>query len=273
MISLLTAYNSRRTNRKCALSKKILWPRLAAIAGLLAAMAAAGCSTVPANSDRAEGPALKAAKTGRAKSYRPFMTGRAAGYKAVAAARAGRNYSGIGRASWYGRAFQGKRTASGEIFDMDNLTAAHRTMPLPSYARITNLKNGSSVIVRVNDRGPYAHNRLIDLSQRAAQLLGYHRGGLANVKVDYVGPAPAKTNDKAFLRSSYRQTGAVSASDPVIAGPQAGKAAKQPAAAGQAGSGALPRREEPGAVSGSAAEKHLSALIAGKAAIQAVPAG
>jgi len=250
VISLLTAYNSRRTNRKCAISQKILWPRLAAIAGLLAAMAAAGCGTVPANSGRAErpapetspAPALKAAKTGRAKSYRPFMTGRAAGYKAVAAARAGRNYSGIGRASWYGRAFQGKRTASGEIFDMDNLTAAHRTMPLPSYARITNLKNGSSVIVRVNDRGPYAHNRLIDLSQRAAQLLGYHRGGLASVKVDYVGPAPAKTNDKAFLRSSYRRSGAVSASDPAIAGPQAGKAA----------------------------EEHLSALIAGKAA---VPAG
>lgn len=101
-------------------------------------------------------------------------------------------YAKIGNASWYGGAFQGKRTAGGEIFDKDKLTAAHRTMPLPSYARVTNLKNGISLIVRVNDRGPYIHNRIIDVSQKAAQLLGYHRSGLTKVRVEYLGAAPKK---------------------------------------------------------------------------------
>ena len=73
-----------------------------------------------------------------------------------------KNYKKVGAASWYGDAFHGRLTANGEIYDMTHLTAAHPTMPLPSYARVTNIENGSSVIVRVNDRGPYSHNRLID---------------------------------------------------------------------------------------------------------------
>ncbi|MBB3234755.1 septal ring lytic transglycosylase RlpA family protein [Phyllobacterium endophyticum] len=109
-----------------------------------------------------------------------------------------------GRASWYGSAFHGRLTANGEVYDTNHLSAAHPTMPLPSYARVTNLSNGSSVIVRVNDRGPYHSNRLIDLSQRAAQLLDYHDTGTASVKVEYVGRAPLEGRDDSFLMASYR---------------------------------------------------------------------
>lgn len=278
MLSLLTQYNCQRTNRKCAIDKKSLWPRLAAIAGLFAALIVAGCTTLPAGESGGAAktitaPALKAKNTARAKSYRPFMTSRTAGHKAVMTAAAGRNYSSIGRASWYGSAFQGKRTANGEIFDMGNLTAAHRTMPLPSYARITNLKNGSSLIVRVNDRGPYARNRLIDLSQRAAQLLGYHRGGLANVKVDYVGPAPAKADDKAYLRASYH------AAKPTAAVPEsrikpAQKTVAEPVRPAQVRANrSLSYREENDApLTGNKAIDSLSALVPGKAESETAPA-
>src|SRR5271165_4801933 len=81
------------------------------------------------------------------------------------------NYREDGMASWYGDDFHGRLTANGEVFDMDGLTAAHPTLPMPCYARVTNLSNGKSLIVRVNDRGPYRQNRVIDLSVRAAQLL------------------------------------------------------------------------------------------------------
>ena len=110
-----------------------------------------------------------------------------------------KNYSKVGLASWYGDAFHGRLTANGEIYDMTHLTAAHPTMPLPSYARVTNLENGSSVIVRVNDRGPYSHNRLIDLSKRAADILDYTRTGTAKVKVEYVGRAPLDGQDDQYL--------------------------------------------------------------------------
>ena len=99
-------------------------------------------------------------------------------------------YKKTGKASWYGDAFHGRLTANGEIYDMTHLTAAHPTMPLPSYARVTNLKNGSSVMVRVNDRGPYAHGRVIDLSKRAAEMLDYTHSGIADVRVEYVSRAP-----------------------------------------------------------------------------------
>jgi rare lipoprotein A len=115
-----------------------------------------------------------------------------------------KNYRKLGRASWYGDAFHGRLTANGEIYDMTHLTAAHPTMPLPSYARVTNTKNGSSVIVRVNDRGPYSNGRLIDLSKRAAEMLDYTHSGTANVKVEYVGRAPLEGNDDQYLLASYR---------------------------------------------------------------------
>ncbi|MBE6450886.1 MAG: septal ring lytic transglycosylase RlpA family protein [Alphaproteobacteria bacterium] len=93
-------------------------------------------------------------------------------------------YSEVGMASWYGKDFHAKKTANGEIYDMNTLTAAHRTLPLPSIVRVTNLENGRSLVLRVNDRGPYAKDRIIDISKRGAQLLGYQTKGITKVRVD-----------------------------------------------------------------------------------------
>jgi len=93
------------------------------------------------------------------------------------------NYDESGIASWYGPGFHQKVTANGEIYDENDMTAAHRTLPMPSLVRVTNLDNGRSIVVRVNDRGPYAHGRIIDMSRRGAQLLGFERGGTAKVRV------------------------------------------------------------------------------------------
>ncbi|EJF75871.1 septal ring lytic transglycosylase RlpA family protein [Bartonella alsatica] len=112
-------------------------------------------------------------------------------------------YKRVGEASWYGSDFHGRLTANGEVYDMNLLTAAHPTMPLPSYARVTNLKNGSSIIVRVNDRGPFMKDRIIDLSKQAAQILGYANAGVTNVKVEYVSEAPVGYYDAAYLMASY----------------------------------------------------------------------
>ncbi|TPK99148.1 septal ring lytic transglycosylase RlpA family protein [Mesorhizobium sp. B2-4-12] len=114
-----------------------------------------------------------------------------------------KRYAKVGLASWYGDAFHGRLTANGEVYDMSHLTAAHPTMPLPSYARVTNLKTGSSVIVRVNDRGPYHEGRIIDVSQRAAEMLDYANVGTAEVKVEYVGRAPLDGDDDQYLMASY----------------------------------------------------------------------
>lgn len=114
-----------------------------------------------------------------------------------------RHYAKVGLASWYGDAFHGRLTANGEVYDTAQLTAAHPTMPLPSYARVTNLETGSSVIVRVNDRGPYHEGRIIDVSERAAQMLDYDKVGTAKVKVEYVGRAPLDGNDDQYLMASY----------------------------------------------------------------------
>ena len=100
------------------------------------------------------------------------------------------NYSAVGLASWYGDDFHGRFTANGEVFDMNSISAAHPTLPLPSYVRVTNLANHRSIVVRVNDRGPYVGNRVIDLSVKTAKLLGFYGHGLAKVKVEYVGRAP-----------------------------------------------------------------------------------
>ncbi|WP_297511351.1 septal ring lytic transglycosylase RlpA family protein [uncultured Caulobacter sp.] len=98
------------------------------------------------------------------------------------------NVTGVG--SWYGEQFHNRRTANGEMFDMDVPSAAHKTLPLPSLVEVTNLDNGRKMIVRVNDRGPFVGDRVIDLSKAAAQQLGYYRQGVARVRVKYVGPAP-----------------------------------------------------------------------------------
>lgn len=102
------------------------------------------------------------------------------------------NYDKSGVASWYGEAFHRRRTSNGEWFDMNTLTAAHATLPLPSYAKVTNLENGQSIIVRINDRGPFVDTRIIDLSKASANALGYLRKGKTNVRVQYIGPAPLR---------------------------------------------------------------------------------
>ena len=114
------------------------------------------------------------------------------------------NYREEGLASWYGDDFHGRLTANGEVFDMASLTAAHPPLPMPCYARVTNISNGKSLIVRVNDRGPYAGNRLIDVSNRAAELLEFKNSGVARVRVEYVGRAPLEGSDDRQLVATLR---------------------------------------------------------------------
>ncbi|OSI26486.1 septal ring lytic transglycosylase RlpA family protein [Bradyrhizobium canariense] len=114
------------------------------------------------------------------------------------------NYRAEGMASWYGDDFHGRLTANGEVFDMGSLTAAHPTLPMPSYARVTNVSNGKSLIVRVNDRGPYHGNRLIDVSNKAAELLEFKGNGIAKVRVEYVGRAPLEGSDDRQLMATLR---------------------------------------------------------------------
>ena len=102
------------------------------------------------------------------------------------------DYDETGVASWYGSDFQGRPTANGEIFDMNVVTGAHPTLPIPSLVEVTNLTNGRSIVVRINDRGPFVGSRLIDLSARGADLLGFRAQGHTNVRVRYVGPADAE---------------------------------------------------------------------------------
>ena len=115
------------------------------------------------------------------------------------------HYRTDGVASWYGSDFHGRSTANGEIFDAEAITAAHPTLPLPSYVRVTNLSSGRSLIVRVNDRGPYAANRVIDVSKCSAYLLGFTVSGTAWVRVEYVGAAPIEGSDDRVLEATLRQ--------------------------------------------------------------------
>ncbi len=104
------------------------------------------------------------------------------------------NYDKKGMASWYGEAFNRRKTSNGEWFDMTRLTAAHPTLPLPSYVKVTNLDNGREVVVRLNDRGPFVGTRIIDLSKRTAEVLDFKHKGKAQVRVQYIGPAPLDDN-------------------------------------------------------------------------------
>ncbi|HEX8894174.1 MAG TPA: septal ring lytic transglycosylase RlpA family protein [Terriglobales bacterium] len=100
----------------------------------------------------------------------------------------------VGRASWYGRLFQHKKTASGEPYDMHDFTAAHRTLPLGSWVKVTNLKNEKSVMVRINDRGPVLKSRILDLSYGAAMILGMDGDGIAKVRLDLIETPIMATN-------------------------------------------------------------------------------
>lgn len=147
-------------------------------AGIALAVAAAGCSTAPHQTNgSAPSPHFKVGKPYKINGqwYQPAIDP---------------TYDRTGVASWYGDDFHGRPTANGEIFDMRRMTAAHTTLPLPSMVEVTNLENGRQAVVRVNDRGPFAHNRIIDLSREAARALGFEKEGLAKVRVRYLAPGP-----------------------------------------------------------------------------------
>jgi peptidoglycan lytic transglycosylase len=116
------------------------------------------------------------------------------------------SYNESGIASWYGEEFHGKYTANGEVFDRNALTAAHRTLPMPSIVQVTNLENGRSLQLRVNDRGPFARGRIIDVSRRAAQLLGFEGTGTAKVRVRIL--VPESIQVASLARSSGTEDGA-----------------------------------------------------------------
>jgi rare lipoprotein A len=115
------------------------------------------------------------------------------------------DYRAEGVASWYGDDFHGRLTANGEVYDMAAISAAHPTLPMPSYVRVTNLSNQRSLVVRVNDRGPYHADREIDLSGKAAELLGFRDRGIAKVRVEYVGRAPLEGSDDRKLIATLRE--------------------------------------------------------------------
>jgi rare lipoprotein A len=116
-------------------------------------------------------------------------------------------YTAVGTASWYGEAFHGRRTANGEVYDRHGISAAHPTMPLPAYARVTNTLNNRSIIVRVNDRGPYHGGRLMDVSQKTAEALAFRHLGTARIKLEYLGQASLAGSDDKLLLATLRTDG------------------------------------------------------------------
>ncbi|WP_191062551.1 septal ring lytic transglycosylase RlpA family protein, partial [Geminicoccus harenae] len=150
-------------------------------AGLLLLLAACSGSAPPSP---APGPKV-AGPTGTYKVGKPYQIAGQWYYPAYDP-----SYDRTGTGSWYGEQFQGRPTANGEIFDKETISAAHPTLPLPSIVRVTNLENGRSMEIRVNDRGPFVDDREIDLSEAAARALGYHGKGLAPVRVQFVRIAP-----------------------------------------------------------------------------------
>ena len=140
-------------------------------------------------------------------------------------------YDRRGKASWYGPKFHGRKTANGEVFDQHHLSAAHTTFPLPSYARVTNLANGRSVIVRVNDRGPYSHSRIIDVSKKTAEVLKFKNAGTANVRVQYLGRAPLEGDDTGKLVASLEVNGPGEAGRSVAPAPAPARAVVERVAA------------------------------------------
>lgn len=167
---------------------------LIALLSLLLAACASGPADRPADDERDRGPEVAPdlsdveepepqnepmSRYGNPSSYEVF--GRR--YHVMSPEKA-RGYSEEGTASWYGEKFHGRRTSSGEPYDMYTFTAAHTRLPLPTYARVTNLDNDRSVVVKINDRGPFARNRIIDLSYAAADRLGMLESGTASVRVE-----------------------------------------------------------------------------------------
>ena len=172
----------------------LCWAAAAAAALALAACASGNMSKIASRKDVSTVRPHRPAPTGKRvpTAKRVPHAKRLASIHAVPAVHAhlhDGSYSAVGVASWYGSGFNGRRTADGETFNMNSLTAAHPTLPLPCNVRVTNLANHRSIVVRVNDRGPYAGHRLIDVSAKTAKLLGFYDHGLARVKIEYVGRA------------------------------------------------------------------------------------
>ena len=147
------------------------------------------------------------------------------------------NYNETGIASWYGPGFHAKQTANGETYDENDLTAAHKTLPMPSLVRVTNLENGRSIVVRINDRGPFVNNRIIDMSRRGAQLLAFEQNGTAKVRVELMkdesmllaAKASAKGGDTVSPPPAAAPAGAVTAQALPPVGGAAAPAAATPA--------------------------------------------
>lgn len=184
-------------------------PALRVLAGMvLCAGLLAGCSGVGSFTNFSPSKWGAASPRITTSAYVPKGGGRAMVGKPYQVAgrwytpRVDTGYDKTGRASWYGSNFHGRLTANGEVFDQNALTAAHPTLPLPSYVRVTNLENRRSIIVRINDRGPFVADRLIDLSKRSAEMLGFAGKGVASVRVQYVGPAPLEGDDTRVLLAS-----------------------------------------------------------------------
>jgi len=154
------------------------WTRIrAGGCALVLALAAAGCAETELAVDRAKLVTRPSESPGAYKIGRPYTIGDVWYYPAE-----NYEYNETGVASWYGAQFHGRATANGETYDMNALTAAHKTLPMPTLVRVTNLENGRAVVLRVNDRGPFAQGRIIDVSRRAAQLLGFEKHGTARVR-------------------------------------------------------------------------------------------
>jgi rare lipoprotein A len=182
---------------------------------LFAFFVLAGCATPPGAGNTSASDVPLSTKTAQAGTFGPQAFGSAPASDAAAkgtpladAKPLGDDGSDIsdfqqtGRASWYGRGFHGRRTANGERYDMHALTAAHRTLPLGSYVRVTNPATSRSVVVRINDRGPYARGRVIDLSMAAANALDMRHAGTARVKIEGLTPQEARAEINETLASN-----------------------------------------------------------------------
>ncbi|MDO1558658.1 septal ring lytic transglycosylase RlpA family protein [Brevundimonas sp. 2R-24] len=165
----------------------------AALVGLLALTAAACASTPRGSLGPSPSYPSRPAATPQVSDPAPIVSGTMRPYQVRGrwyTPQADPDYDEVGQASWYGDAFHGRPTATGERFDMHGLSAAHKTLPLPGLVEVTNLENGRSVVLRLNDRGPFVDGRIIDLSRGAADQLGLLQRGVGQVRVRYLGPAP-----------------------------------------------------------------------------------
>lgn len=181
-------------------------PRLAVVSGLLVALA--GCSSAPKTLDTS----AAALATGALPKAEPKSRYGNMGSYVVLGKRyytkdSSRNHVERGQASWYGKKFHGRKTSSGERYDMHQMTAAHKSLPLPTYALVTNLENGRSAVVKVNDRGPFVGNRIIDLSYAAAKRLDMVNAGTASVEVRSIDPRDHGKGAKELLRLASADVG------------------------------------------------------------------